>query len=549
MCGMRSKSLMVLASAAWLTIAVSGAISAEEPAAAPTDPASSDSSSSDSGTDQAGGEAEPSDADWATPAAARLPLLEPCRLPGVDETLLCGTIRVPEDRGAPDGRRIGLNVMVLPAHTENPPPDAITVLAGGPGGAATKRAGGLVHVEPLRKRDIVLFDQRGTGASHPLDCDLGGAPSSATELPEMFPPEEVRACAEALSAETELQLYTTVHHADDIEELRRRLGYDALNLRGGSYGTLAAMVFAQRHPESARTLFLIGVDSPLRSNLAERGLWTDRTLAGLALQCAREDGCARIAPRLDRMMVELFERLEEEAVRVELQDPENPGERMTLEVGRDWLGEQVRLLLYYGFTSRALPWAVHRAHAEDDWVPITRLGLFIDRMFRSTLADGVLLTVQCSEHMSFDTERALARGATTLFGNYRLEQQIQGCAAWPHRKTDHRLGVDRPRPLKVPTVLVSGAWDPVTPPAYAEDATAYFPEYRHLILDEGQHGPFDLEGGWVCVHQIWAELIDHGSLDGLDTSCAEDLHRQPFQLDQEAFDGYLEETLLPLVQD
>lgn len=492
------------------------------------------------------GTAEP---DWVALAAARLPLLSPCDVPGVEETLLCGTIEVPEDRARPDGRRIGLRVVVLPAHAEEPPPDPISFFEGGPGGAATGRAAGFVHAAPLRTRDILLVDQRGTGASHPLDCDLGDAAGrGAGELPEMFPPAEVRACAERLSREADLHLYTTAHHADDVEDVRRRLGYGPLNLRGGSYGTLAAMVFAQRHPESARTLFLIGVDSPLRSNLAERGVWAERTLAGVALQCAAEEGCARIAPALDRMVAELLDRLDEGPRRVALAGPDEAGGPRAVEVGRDWLGEQIRLVLYYGFTSRALPWAVHRAHAADDWRPLVRLALLMEAMFRSTLADGVLLTVQCSEHMGFDTSRALARDAATLFGGYRLAQQVQGCAAWPHRPTDERLGVPRPRPLPVPTLLLSGGWDPVTPPAHAEDATAYFPVYRHLVLAEGQHGPFDLEGAWGCVHRIWADLVERGGLKGLDTSCTEDLRRPPFLVDRDAFAAYLEETLEPLAE-
>jgi pimeloyl-ACP methyl ester carboxylesterase len=213
---------------------------------------------------------------------------------------------------------------------------------------------------------------------------------------------------------------------------------------------------------------------------------------------------------------------------------------------RSWC--RSRLILYYGFTSRALPWAVHRAHAEGDWAPLARLALFIDRFFLSTLADGVQLAVQCSEQMGgFDVDRALARGEATLFGNYRLAQQVQGCEHWPHRKSDHYLGVPRPRPLPIPTVMISGRWDPVTPPAYGEDASAYFPRSRHLILDEGQHGPYDLEGGWACVNGIWAAFLDLGTLDGLDTSCVESLTRQPWLTDGEAFTTYLEGTLAPLI--
>lgn len=487
--------------------------------------------------------------DWAALGAARLPLLEPCELPNLDETVLCGTIEVPEDRSRSEGRRIGLHVIVLPAHAEEPPPDPVTYFAGGPGGAATIRAGVLSNVDAIRKRDVLLLDQRGTGQSHPLDCDFGGtAGASSGELPEMFPPDEVRACAEALSRKATLGLYASVEHADDVEEVRRRLGYGPLNIQGGSYGTHAAMVFAQRHPESTRTLLLIGVDSPLRSNLAERSVWTERTLAGLTGACAAEEGCGRLAPDMFRMTADLFARLESGPRRVEVADPQDPALTLSVEVTRDWMAEQVRLVLYYGFTSRALPWALHRAHGEDDWAPLTRLALFIDRFFQSTLADGVLLTVQCSEHMDFDPDAALERGAATLFGNYRLEQQLQGCAAWPHRRSGHRLGVPRPRPLAVPTLLLSGRWDPVTPPAYAEDATAYLPDFLHLILEEGQHGPYDLEGGWQCVNGIWADFLERGGLDGLDASCAGELTRQPFLLDEAAFTEHLEETLAPLIR-
>jgi pimeloyl-ACP methyl ester carboxylesterase len=292
----------------------------------------------------------------------------------------------------------------------------------------------------------------------------------------------------------------------------------------------------------------MGVDSPLRSNLGERSVWTERTLAGLGGVCAGDEACRALAPDLFGMVAALFARLEEGPRKVRVADPQDPSVTLTVELGRDWLAEQVRLILYYGFTSRALPWAVHRAHAEGDWAPLARLALFIDRFVLSTLADGVQLAVQCSEQMGgFDVDRALARGEATLFGNYRLAQQVQGCDHWPHRKSDHHLGVPRPRPLPIPTVMISGRWDPVTPPAYGEDASAYFPRSRHLILDEGQHGPYDLEGGWACVNGIWAAFLDLGTLDGLDTSCAESLTRQPWLTDGEAFTTYLEGTLAPLI--
>src|SRR5580765_7202215 len=112
----------------------------------------------------------------ATPRPASLPFLQSCVVPGV-ERVRCGRFLVPENRAKPDGRTIGLNVVVLDAETTPRATDALFILQGGPGQAAGSLAefyartfAGLRH-----DRDIVLVDQRGTGGSHPLDCRLGGS--------------------------------------------------------------------------------------------------------------------------------------------------------------------------------------------------------------------------------------------------------------------------------------------------------------------------------------------------------------------------------------
>jgi glutamate carboxypeptidase len=489
--------------------------------------------------------AEP-EPDWAALALARLPGLELCRRPNIEEPLLCGTLEVPENRAKPSGRRLELNLVVVPAQSANPPQDPVFVFEGGPGGAVTRRAAGSTYAGPVRRRDIVLVDQRGTGDSHPLDCDLGaGSTAGPGELPEMFPPAAVAACAAALAADADLRFYTSVDHADDIEAVRRHLGYGPINLRGGSYGTRAIMVYALRYPESTRTLFGIGVDSPLRSNMSERGVWAERTLVGIAQLCASEPACATLGPDLFAEARALLEGLDDGPRRVEIADPMTLGERLTLDVSRDWLGEQLRLNLYFAFTSRALPWAVHRARAAGDWEPLAQLGVLIQRSFKSALSTGVVLAIQCAEHMDFDVEAALARGARTLFGNYRLEQQLQGCAAWPHTERP-ALGLENPLPLNVPSLWLSGAFDPVTPPAYAEDARTFFPNSRHLVLAQGQHGPFDLDESWMCVHGLWADLLDSADVDAVDASCTEAMLRPPFIVDGAAFATYLEEVLVPM---
>ena len=484
--------------------------------------------------------------DWAALAAERLPSLEICTLPNIDEPLLCGTLEVPESRDQPEGRRIGLNVVVVPAQSAEPPPEAVFIFEGGPGGAATKRAGGSVWAGRVRARDIVLVDQRGTGASHPLDCDLGGGMDEQPGvLRDMFPPDDVRECAASLATGADLTRYTSIEHADDIEDVRRRLGYDAIHLRGGSYGTAAMMTFAQRHPESVRTMFGIGLNSPLRSNLAERGPMTERALGRLTELCDGDEACAGVGRDLDGRIAALLAALEAEPRTVRIADPQADGEPLDLVLTHDWMAEMLRLNLYFGFTSRALPWAVGRAQA-GDWEPLTQMAILVQRMFRSTLSYGVLLTVQCSEFMDFDVDAALERGSETIFGNYRLEQQVQGCAAWPHQRR-HRLGVEEPRALDVPTLLLSGYLDPVTPPDYAEEVRTLFPNTLHVVLPEGHHGPFDLGNSWTCVHDMWADLIERRDPDAIDTTCTAEMLRAPWVVDVAGFATYLDEVLLPMI--
>ena len=96
--------------------------------------------------------------------------------------------------------------------------------------------------------------------------------------------------------------------------------------------------------------------------------------------------------------------------------------------------------------------------------------------------------------------------------------------------------------MPVPALLLSGALDPVTPPSYGEDARALLPNSRHVVIAESHHGPFQLEGAWACLHRVWADLLDRGSVEGLDFSCLEALRGPPFATDEARFEEYLQKA-------
>ncbi|MGH8102335.1 MAG: alpha/beta hydrolase, partial [Chthoniobacterales bacterium] len=135
--------------------------------------------------------------------------LKPCRLPGIDEELLCGKLTVFENRRTRIGRTIDLNIVVLPAFDQKTKTEPLFDLAGGPGAAATNGAGFYATQGKgyRRRHDVVLVDQRGTGKSNPLSVPREKTPQS--DLREMYPVDYVKNMRQELEKRADLTQYTT----------------------------------------------------------------------------------------------------------------------------------------------------------------------------------------------------------------------------------------------------------------------------------------------------------------------------------------------------
>ena len=214
--------------------------------------------------------------------------LDPCDVYGV--TARCGSLRVPENRAEPEGRKISLNVVVIPAKERPARPDAFTWLAGGPGVAATTMASSAlslwrgVHAH----HDIVLVDQRGTGGSNALECPPAGR--SVGRRPSRLRPVVPSDLA------GDYTQYGTLTAADDLEAVRVALGYRSLDVYGTSYGATAAQAYLNRYPHSVRTVVLDGgtlLGIPFYSRFAGNG---ERALDALAVRCRAAAACAAAYP-------------------------------------------------------------------------------------------------------------------------------------------------------------------------------------------------------------------------------------------------------------
>ena len=187
--------------------------------------------------------------------------LKPCQVPDLKGEAKCGTFEVFENRATRTGRKINLNILVLPATGPKRAPDPLFYFAGGPGSAATEDAPGVAPMlAAIREhRDLVFVDQRGTGKSNPLNCQLVDSADPQSYLGSFYPLEATKKCRAELEKRADLTLYTTNIAVDDIDDVRAALGYDQINLYGGSYGTRASMVYMRRHPQHVRAAVLHGI--------------------------------------------------------------------------------------------------------------------------------------------------------------------------------------------------------------------------------------------------------------------------------------------------
>ena len=206
-------------------------------------------------------------------APARAIALTECRLPRArHRRAMRRAGSAGESRARRRDARSALAVAVLPANTLTPRPDPLFILAGGPGQAATRSGRSpRSSIDVRRDRDIVLVDQRGTGRSSPLDCAAFGPTTASRRRSRSIRCRRRRhAPGNCRRSGIDPAQYTTAAFVADLDAIRVALGYDRINLWGGSYGTRVALEYLRRHPAQVRSMVLDGVVPPRMAPLARR---------------------------------------------------------------------------------------------------------------------------------------------------------------------------------------------------------------------------------------------------------------------------------------
>ena len=448
---------------------------------------------------------------------------KPCSLPsplphGEPLEAQCTTLAVAEDRSLPGGRKIALNIAwIPPRNTSDPASDPVFFLAGGPGQAAVATFPALAPVfkDVMKDRGIVLVDQRGTGKSNPLNCKAGDNEDNSSD------PAVARAwierCIAGLSAKADLRRYTSTDAVADLDAVRKAIGADTVNLVGVSYGTRMAQQYALRHPQHVRTITL---DSPVPNTLGLGNIFARNLDSALQAQfelCKESPACkARMGdPRAELQAV--LARLRANPVQVTYRDG-STGEEITETMTADHVAGLVRMYAYMPAVGALLPQLIHQA-SQGRYANLMALAKMMQGDMQDAMSMGMQMSVICTEDA--DSMVARAEDADTVLGNGMVAAMAAMCQAWP--RGDKPADFNTPLKGDLPVLVLTGEFDPVTPPKYGEEIARGLPKSRWLDLKGQGHNVI----GAGCMPKLFAQFIEKADAKALDAKCLDKLAYVP----------------------
>ncbi|MCE3261813.1 MAG: hypothetical protein K0R43_892 [Pseudoduganella sp.] len=439
-----------------------------------------------------------------------------CHLRGSEEALRCHDINVPLDPQRKEAGQLKLHVAVAPAFRPVPNSDPVFVLAGGPGEAGSDV---VMLLESAFKRmratrDIVFIDQRGTGLSGKLRCSEQQVGDADTDS-EMK--EALGKCLAAIKQP--LGLYSTANAAADIEQVRLALGYGKVNVFGGSYGTRLGQHYARSYPASVRTLILDGVAAP-EQVIPAAAQDAQLALEGIFKRCAEDKACAQAYPQLAKEFETLLARVDAGAVKLDFAHPRSR-KRMKLTLGNLRFVSVIHGALYSPQDSQRLPYIIHSAY-EGNWGPfLARSYATSDYSPEGLISMPLYLAVVCSEDVPRLTDEVRSADERGSFMRGHAARIADACPllkvpAAPQQAVSQ---------IAAPTLLLSGAYDPITPPRRAESAAKAMAKAKHIVVANAGHGVSRLG----CVPRLMRDFLDKPEAN-VDSGCLREIAPIPFQL-------------------
>jgi pimeloyl-ACP methyl ester carboxylesterase len=440
----------------------------------------------------------------------------------IDDHIECGTLVVPEDRTKPAGRKVKLPVAIVHAGDGNKAAQPVIYFSGGPGlPGVTEAAGFLRHKQP-GNRDVIVFDQRGTGRAEPnLNCpEVEEATATVLSKADAFTDERallrnaLATCRTRLVASgIDLSQYNTTATADDVADLRIAMGVPSWDLFGVSYGTTVALVTMRNHPDGIRSVTLDSV-YPTTVDLSAGALDAgyQRAKRQLFDGCAQDAACHAAFPNFEADFATLVARLNADPYHGTIANPTLKRSQPITITGND-IAVGISLALSDTSLIPEVPFFFEQMLAGNTAI-VDQLAIQgLD--FLNSVAEGQTASVDCADRQAItkadDSQAVLAAHPeeSTL-----LLISPGSCDAWAVASAP--AGFNDPVHSEIPTLVLADQYDPQTPPADSK-ATADALSRATFVLFPGLgHGAVFSDD--PCPIQIFQAFLTDPTA-AVDTSC------------------------------
>jgi pimeloyl-ACP methyl ester carboxylesterase len=412
-----------------------------------------------------------------------------------DPRVECGVLTVPVDRDRPQRGDVTLPVATIRSAAPDRLPDPIIFFAGGPGGPGRLGARRFMDLDLGGRRDVILFDQRGTGQSTPsLDC-----PEQVEVVWQTFgasrdPQAEANGFREALarcrkrlvSSGVDLDAYDTPTTTDDVADLRTALGINRWNLWGASYGTVVALEMLRRHPEGVRSVVIDSVVPTDEANDASQHLKVaKRALARLFTGCASDPKCSTTYPTLEDDFDALVAEWNAQPFEATTTDP--TGQPRQLVITGDDLVAGVWNAMYNNNLIPLLPSLVGQLRARGDaaaTIVPQLVAAGVTQLTQGAKAMGAAVNCADRQRLSGPKQDKVIADNPRFAGLISLRRE----ACDVMRVKSVPAAFNNPVHSQVPVLVYGDEYDPVTPPANSRRAARTLPRSTFVATRSFGHG-------------------------------------------------------------
>lgn len=419
------------------------------------------------------------------------------------------------------GQKINLAIAVIPP--SKPATDVpVVYLHGGPGGDVIQFVEQFLTSPLADSRALILFDQRGWGYTTPHLCESLG--ESYDTLDNANVPADERKIREAQLyqnclrqlqfQQVDLSAYGTDATVRDMEAIRKTLKLESWNVYGGSYGTTVALAYMSQHADKLRSVILDATSPPERDDLVLVRRDFLRAHERVIAACKNDRACAARFPNLDGALAQAVETLNREPVETTTMAAMG---RKTVKLNGDSFLEGIHSLHYDSYAVGMIPLLVDAARerrAEDLTIVAS-----MNALMNQVIGAGANLVIGCREQKVPESSPVAAPdSASVLDSAMDFSVYAKFCETFPEKLA---TPMTTPTQTSVPTLIVGGSLDPITPPENGKfvaeklGAKAQFVEFPFLA-----HGAIGV--GNDCADSIAVKFLNAPD-KAVDAACAKSM--------------------------